>query len=217
MKLMLKTGLILATVFASTFILSRIFDIISFESIRQVLYSIQSQPDILVGGVIALLLFLDIFIAVPTLTVVLLSGYFLGFFQSILYVFPGLFAAAMTGYFISAKWGEGMLNLIEKDPEEKIKMKKLFVHHGTTMLILSRAMPILPEITASLAGICKMPLKRFISGWFLGTIPYMLIGTYTGSISDMDNPSPAIFGAIIISGTLWLSWAYFFKKKSAQI
>jgi len=217
MKSLIKIGLILGGTFASTFLLSQVFDVITFANIRQVLYNIQHQPDLIVGIVVTTLLFLDIFIAVPTMTIILLSGYFLGFTNSLVFVFVGLFAAAITGYFISLKWGEKLLRFIEKDFESQQKMKKLFHQHGSTMLIISRAMPILPEVTACLAGICKMPFRRFIFSWLMGTIPYAFIAAYSGSISDLNNPSPAIFGAILISGCLWVAWYYFIKRNNIKV
>jgi len=79
------------------------------------------------------------------------------------------------------------------------------------MILLSRAMPILPEITACLSGLTKMSPTKFIVAWMLGSYPYILIATYAGSISTLDNPMPAIYTALAITLAMWVAWSLFYK------
>jgi len=81
------------------------------------------------------------------------------------------------------------------------------------MILLSRAMPILPEVTACLAGMTKMKFSKFILAWLISTIPYVLIISYAGSASSIENPKPAIYTAIGISVTLWSGWYLFINAK----
>ncbi len=85
------------------------------------------------------------------------------------------------------------------------------------MILLSRAMPILPEVTACLAGMTKMKFSRFLLAWCLSTIPYVLIVSYAGSVSSLENPKPAIYTAIGISATLWAGWYLFNKKRKNKL
>lgn len=206
MKLLIKTSAILAAIFASTYILIHMSGWITMEEVEELIRGIRGLPGTTLGLAVTGLLFVDIFIAIPTLSVITLGGYLIGFPWALLYVITGLLSATLAGYWISLKWGDGLLSFIEKDEASKERMRRLFQDYGITILILSRALPILPEVTACLAGITKMPVKRLMTGWALGTLPYALIATYSGSISDVNNPYPAIMGALVLSGALWLSW-----------
>jgi len=213
MKLLIKSTLILATLFLSTFIVIKFTGLLTVEDIEAMFETLKSQPSYLLGGVVILLLFADLFIAIPTMTVILLAGFFIGYPIAPLFVFIGLLLAAFTGYFLSRLWGEKLLRKIEPDENQIIQMQTLFDKHGMLVLILSRAIPILPEVSACLAGASKMPFSKFVLGWSLGTIPYLLIVTYSGSISDINNPFPAILTAIAVTTTLWFTWAWFLHRK----
>jgi uncharacterized membrane protein YdjX (TVP38/TMEM64 family) len=90
-------------------------------------------------------------------------------------------------------------------------MKELFNKHGVLVLVLSRAVPMLPEVSSCLAGVCNMSLKRFIIAWLIATLPYITVITYAGSISNFDNPIPAIIAAVSITIILWIMWFIFIK------
>ncbi len=72
------------------------------------------------------------------------------------------------------------------------------------MIILSRA--ILPEVTACLSGMTHMSFGKFLIAWLISSMPYVIIISYAGSISSIDDPMPAIFTAIGITTLLWASW-----------
>ena len=212
MKLLIKTALLLALLFASTFLVIKLTGVLSVEDIRAGFESLKAQPAYFIGALVVLLLFADLFIAVPTMTVIILSGYFLGFQTAMMFSFFGLMLAAFSGYLISRIWGNLLLQKINKNEMQRLEMQTLFHEYGVLVLILSRAMPILPEVSACLAGVTKMPFKKFLLGWGLGSIPYLSIVTYAGSISSFDNPFPAIVTAIAITSSLWLVWFFFMYR-----
>lgn len=213
MKLLLKFAFILAACFAATFVIIKATGVLSIDDIKAGFDSLHSSPAYMIGGLVALLLFIDLFIAIPTLTVIILSGYFLGFAMGAGFALVGLASAALTGYGLSLLWGDKLINKLSKDELQKQQMRETFQQHGVLVLIMSRAMPILPELSACLAGSSRMPLSRFIFGWSVGTIPYVLLATYAGSISSLDKPMPAIMTALGISATLWLVWAYILRRR----
>jgi len=90
-----------------------------------------------------------------------------------------------------------------KDDRQRDEAVATFQEHGFVMILLSRAMPILPEVTACLSGMTRMGFGKFLLAWLLSSIPYIALGTYAGSISSFENPKPAIFTAIGISVVLW--------------
>jgi len=216
MKLLLKTVLILLVVFSSTFLIIKTTGILTIEDIKHYFEVLKNQPSYFVGALVVTLLFADLFIAVPTMTIIILAGYFIGFELASFYVFTGLFSASVTGYFLSRLYGEKLLLKINKDEKQIVQMKEVFNEHGTLMLVIARALPMLPEITSCLAGTCKMPFYKYLLAWAIGSIPYLLLIAYAGSISDLSNPKPALYTAFSITGCLWLAWFVFIKKYSFQ-
>lgn len=89
MKTLLKVMITIALIFASTFIMGRALDILTEDNARLWLETASMASAITVFAVVVGLLFIDLFVAVPTLTIVILGGFFLGFELG--------FWAAMTG------------------------------------------------------------------------------------------------------------------------
>lgn len=216
MKLLIKTILILATIFTTTLLIVKFSGALSIEDIKQIFQTLKSKPSYILGSLIVFLLFIDLFIAVPTMTIIILAGYFIGFELAVFYTFIGLLLASLTGYFLSLKYGMRILDKLTNDEEQKIEMLELFNKHGVLVLVLSRAVPMLPEISSCLAGACNMSLKRFLFAWSLGTIPYLCVIAYAGSISNLDNPMPAILAAIFITTLFWFLWLIFMKRNKIK-
>lgn len=217
MKLLIKSVLILMVIFTSTLLLIKFSGVLTIEDIKAIFETLKSKPSYILGSIIVVLLFVDLFIAVPTMTVIILAGYFIGFELAVVYTFIGLLLASLTGYFLSRKYGLKLLNKLTSDQEQVEQMKELFNKHGVLVLILSRAVPMLPEISACLAGTCSMSVKRFLTAWSLGTIPYLCVIAYAGSISNLDNPMPAIYAALGITLTFWFIWMVFTKINKLQL
>ncbi len=218
MKPLLKVMIILALIFASTFILGRVFGILTVENIQLWLEQVQAIDLVWVFGLVLLLLFIDLFVAVPTLTITILAGFFLGFPLGAGAAFGGMTLAALGGYAISWRWGELGVKLLVKDAEQRNQLVDSFHRNGPVMILLSRAAPIVPEVTACMAGVTRMPLARFLLFFTISSAPYVAIAAYAGSISSIENPQPAIYAAIFICSTLWTGWWLFrrYEKNRAS-
>lgn len=212
MKLLLKTVFVLASVFMSTFLILSILGVLSKEDIEVMLHQTKDISSLALGIAVAGFLYADLFIAVPTLTISLLAGFFLGFAHGFVAVTSGFLLAGYTGYFISARFGEQLLHRISTK-DNVLEMQELFKRHGLIMLLICRATPVLPEVTACLSGLSRMPLSRFTMGWLINSLPYAALATYAGSVSTLENPMPAIYTAIGISGTLGMSWFLFMRRR----
>ena len=206
MKPLIKLFLIIAACFAATFLLIKFTGILTVEQIEGWLILAKELSPIYVGALIALLLFADLFIAVPTLTITILSGFFLGHTYGAISALIGVTLAGVCGYVLSRYYGDTILNILIRDEVERNNAVTTFQKHGFIMILLSRVMPILPEVTACLSGITQMAFYKFILAWLISSVPYILIASYAGSISTIENPKPAIFTAIGISLFLWISW-----------
>jgi uncharacterized membrane protein YdjX (TVP38/TMEM64 family) len=208
-KHLIKVMLVLASVFATTFIVGRLLGILTIENVRIWLEAVQNTNPAWVAALVVALLFIDLVVAVPTLTITILAGFFLGFPMGFAASLTGMSLAAFTGYAMSRIWGGRVLNFLVKDNAEQRAMKETFQISGPAMILLSRAAPIAPEVTACMAGVTRMPFSRYLLLFALSTVPYVAIASYAGSVSAVESPQPAIFAAIILYGVLWCGWFWF--------
>ena len=206
MKPLLRVFLIIASIFATTFLLIKLTGVLTVEQIEGWLIQAKELSPFYVGSIIALLLFTDLFIAVPTLTVTILSGYFMGHAYGAIAALTGILLAGICGYVLNRYYGNAILGFLLKDESKRNEAIDAFQKHGFAMILLSRAMPILPEASACLSGMTRMPFIKFLMAWLLSSVPYVLIATYAGSISSFENPKPAIFAAIGITVFFWVAW-----------
>lgn len=217
MKHLLKVIAIIGALFALTFLLLKSTGVLSVEQIKMWLLQAKEVSPKYVGIIVMLLLFSDLFVAIPTMTVITLSGYFIGFQYGAMASITGLSLAGISGYWLSHILGERVFDFILRKEKAKQEAKETFRMHGVVMILLSRAIPILPEVTACLAGMTQMKFLKFLLVWLLSTVPYVLILTYAGSVSSIENPKPAIYTAIIISATLWTGWFLFNRKQKSNL
>jgi uncharacterized membrane protein YdjX (TVP38/TMEM64 family) len=215
-KSLLKIILIIGSLFASTFIILKVTGVLSIENVRYYFEQALTLSPFILFILVFSLLFADLFIAVPTLTVIILSGFFLGFPLGFLASFLGLFFAGFSGYFICRFFGGNFLNFIIKDKDKISELKEDYSKYGAIIILLSRAVPILPEVSACISGMTKMPLLKFSLAWIIVTIIYTGFGSYFGSISTLENPMPAILGGMGISAFFWISWLIFLRYKKKK-
>lgn len=213
MKSLIKVMLILGSAFAFTFILGRMFGILTVENVKNWLELAGNVDPLWLAGTVIFLLFLDLFVAVPTLTITILAGFFLGFPAGAIAAATGMSLAAFSGYAISRIWGERAISFLVRDKNDRQEMAETFRKNGPTMIVLSRAAPIMPEVTACMAGATNMRFPLYVGYFTLSTLPYALIAAYAGSVSSPDSPLPAIYAALTLYAGLWIGW-YFFRKKS---
>lgn len=211
MTVLIKLFLVLVAFFASTFVVIKLSGVLTVDDIRAWLEVARSVSPWTIGLVVAGLLFADLFIAVPNLTVCILSGYFLGFELGAFFNILGVSAAGITGHLLSRSMGRRLLEKIVRAPEKIKEMEDIFNRHGFVMILISWALPILPEATACLSGFTRMPFWKFLSAWVLGAYPYVTIAAYAGSVSTLSDPKPAIYAAIGLSAFFWLMWAIFLR------
>jgi uncharacterized membrane protein YdjX (TVP38/TMEM64 family) len=216
MRELVKIGLALAAIFASTFLILRLSGTLTLEEIRAWLSSAHIAP-VYVALLVIVLLFADLFIAVPTLTISILAGYFLGPWAGAAAAAAGMLSAGITGYWLSRRYGTALLKRIYRDERKLEEMRAVFAESGLLVLLICRALPILPEVSCCLAGATRMPFWRFLAAFSVGTIPFAAIASYAGSVSSIGNPMPAILVFIALPGTLWLGWFFFLRARRRTV
>ena len=215
MKPLLRIILVLAVIFASTFVIIRLSGVLTEDDITAWLEASTNINPWYVASAVVLILAIDIFIAVPTLTTCILSGYFLGFIWGGLTASVGLLAAGLIGYWMSRLLGERIFKIIIRSEEKREEAKTTFGQYGLAMIMLSRSSPIFSEVCACMAGMTRMKFTKFFLAWSVNSIPYALIAAYSGSISSFENPKPAIYTMIGLYMVLWLFW-FLYKKLRAK-
>jgi len=161
-------------------------------------------------------MFADLFIAVPTIPVMSLSGYFLGVLWGGTASSIGLILAGVVGYWLSSKYGDRLMKRILKNEKERMEAILTYQEHGAVVILLSRAVPMLPEISACMAGMTKMPFGKFLILWLSSIIPCSFVAAYAGSVSSVEDPRPAILTAVGISVSYWLAWFIFTRLKKKK-
>ena len=212
MKSLIKVILVMAVIFAATFLLAKVFGILSVEHIQRWLEEAHQTSNTLLIMVVVTLLFADLFVAIPTLTICILAGYFLGFGLGVIAALIGVTLAGVCGYWISRFYGDTFLRKLLKDEQQRQQLNASFQQHGFVMILLCRAVPILPEVSACLAGMTLMPFLRFMLAWAMVSVPYVLIAAYSGSISSVSDPKPAIITAVGLTASFAIGWAVFKRK-----
>ncbi len=202
---LLKLAGVLAIAFASTFLVMQGLGLMPAEGVIRWLQGLRDiHPLWLAAGVVALLM-LDLLVAVPTMMTILLAGWLMGPWLGGAVAALGLMAMGATGYGIGRLAGRRVLGWMLKDPARLAGIEAAFARNDLLTLVVCQALPILPELSATLAGIARMHPGRFALGYGLGVIPFSFIVAHGGAASQPDDLRPAILTVIAVSGGLLIA------------
>lgn len=208
MKDLIRIALILAAGFASTFLIVQWLDLLPEEGVVRWLEGLRAlHPGWLMAGVVALLL-LDLFIAVPTMATILLAGWLLGPWLGGATAGLGLMLLGTTGYAIGRIAGRPVLKRLLRDEARLAGIETAFARNDLLTLAVCQAMPILPEVSAVMAGVARMHPLRFALGYGIGVIPFAFVVASGGAASSPDDLRPAILTVIGVSALLLLLWRF---------
>ncbi len=214
MKSLVKLYLIIIGVFALIFVLVNLTGILSVADIKTYLNEIKYANPYKIALIVTALLASDVFLSVPTILIVTYAGHILGFKLGLAASTTGMLISGSIAYILCRISGNKMLSILIKDKKQIDEVNSIFHRLGFGMLIIARALPMLPEATCCLSGMMKFNVLKFIFYYLLGTLPYAIVLTYLGSISSADNPYPAFIGIGIVYAILYLLW--YFKLRHTQ-
>ncbi len=206
MKELLKVAVVMALIFASTFLLLNSTGLVTEEGVTAFLQQAHQIHPAWMAVIVIGLLSLDLLIAIPTMTTVLLAGYFMGPVLGGTASAMGLMTLGLGGYGMGGRFGRPVLARLFKDEAKLAEIEQAFAKNDLLTLFACQALPILPELSCTLAGIARMRFRRFLFGYAVGVVPFAFIVAWAGSISTLSNPGPAIYTAIAISVSLLLVW-----------
>ena len=206
----------LIAVFAAIALASTLLGVLDVEDVQRWLGRANDVSPFYIILLVAILLSIDLFLAVPTLTVTLLAGYYLGITIGSLSAYAGMSGCALLGYYLGASRGERLLAFIVREQAARRELQESFQRDGSVMIVLSRSAPMLPEACACLAGATNMNLFRFFLRHTLGTVPYVFLATFLGERMRDTNPAPVVLGAMIAYALVWAIWLAWRKRRNSQ-
>ncbi|MFH2093861.1 MAG: VTT domain-containing protein [Pseudomonadota bacterium] len=154
-----------------------------------------------------LLLLADLIMPVPATGVLASLGAVYGVLPGALFGTIGSAGAGMLGYGAARLLGPKVTQLIATRKERE-KFKVFFDQWGGYAIIISRILPLLPEVLTILAGISGMKFSKFILALLAGTIPVCFLFAWIGHFSE-DTP---VFGLLISVLIPVLLWPLFTKR-----
>jgi uncharacterized membrane protein YdjX (TVP38/TMEM64 family) len=147
------------------------------------------------------LLMVDLLLPIPGTIVMSALGAVYGFWIGGLIATIGSMLAGILGYgvgrFFDEKFAKRWLG--EKDFE---KGRSLFDKSGAWVVAVSRALPILPEVLACMAGLLRMPFGKFVIALACGSIPMGFLFAWIGAIGR-DQPAWGLAFSLGVPAVLW--------------
>ena len=150
-----------------------------------------------------LLLAGDLVLPVPGTVVISALGYIYGVWVGGLLAAAGLGTAGLLGYGAGRLFGERFARRWLGDADFE-KGKTFFARGGGWAVAISRALPILPEVSSCTAGLVRMPFRRFVVALACGSVPTGFLFAAIGSVGR-DAPGWAVGLSLLIPAALW--WA----------
>ena len=215
MKGILKVFFLLVGVFSTSFILNLHFQWITVESVRETLEALRASPHaaLWIALVVIAVLSIDSVLAVPTITTIVLAGYFLGPVQGGTSASIGILIAGSICFWGSRLGGERFLRKIVAEDEAR-RLRVWFENSGGLALLLSRALPMLPEVLSCLAGMSGMKAARYYLLFALGNVPFAFLAAYAGSRSSLDKPWPALVVGMGVPAVAYLIWFLLGRRRT---
>lgn len=158
------------------------------------------------------LLMADILLPIPGTVVMSALGAVYGFWIGGFLSAIGSMLAGMSGYgvgrFFDEKFAKRWLG--EKDFE---KGRSIFEKSGAWVVAMSRALPILPEVIACMAGLLRMPFRTFVIALACGAVPMGFLFAWIGMLGR-EQPAWGLAFSLGVPAVLWSAAAVMRRKNS---
>ena len=143
----------------------------------------------------------DLILPIPATAIMAALGNVYGVWLGTLISVIGSLSAGFSGYLAARLLSKKAIRIIASENEIE-RFRNFFDTWGGGAVIISRIMPILPEVISILAGLARMSLVRFGVALVLGTVPTCTIFAFMGSYQGL-NPSISILLATLIPLACW--------------
>lgn len=158
------------------------------------------------------LLIADLVLPIPSTGILGGMGVALGWLPAALWGWAGLSLSGLTGYAIGRLGGTRLADRVV-DPGVRARHQAQFNDWGSTAIVVTRLLPILPEVFSVLSGLVRMRFSRFVFATLLGSIPPALVYTWLGA-QAREHPGPALWGLVGITAAAWLVFLTLHRRRS---
>ena len=159
--------------------------------------------DLSTAWIIALSLMVsDLFLPIPASALMTAIGAKYGFLLGFSINVSGLLLAGLTAYAIARFLGRKKAGMLCSE-KELAEYGAFFNKWGGASIIISRALPILPEVTSLMAGFAGMNFKKYLLSLLAGSVPVALLYSWLG-ITTADEPAWGMAVAVSIPLLLWI-------------
>jgi len=156
----------------------------------------------------------DLVLPVPATGIMAALGNVYGVFAGTLFSVIGSAGAGFIGYGVARFLG-GKGSRFLASEEELRRFQHLFDQWGGMAIIISRIMPVLPEVLTILAGIARMHPGRFSVSLLLGTFFTSLLFSWIGYASR-SLPGYGMLAAVLVPLLIWPVFLKFVRGKQVR-
>lgn len=161
-----------------------------------------------------LLLVSDLLLPIPGTVVMSALGFVYGTIAGGLIACAGSFVSGSLGYLLCRCLGRtAALRLL--GPKDLERGERLFANAGGWIVVLSRWLPILPEVVACMAGLTRMPGRTFFFAVACGSLPLGFAFAAVGH-SGVVDPKLALVLSAALPAMLWLVIYPYIKARASH-
>lgn len=152
----------------------------------------------------------DLLLPLPATIIMAAIGYIYGPIAGGLISAAGSFLAGSLGYWLCRLLGEGTARRLlgEKD---FVLGKKLSGNVGGWVVVLSRWLPVFPEVVSCMAGLTRMPAAYFHAALLCGSLPLGFIYAFIGH-TGLEHPAIAVGLSAVVPALIWSIMGPVFKR-----
>jgi len=150
------------------------------------------------------LLAADLFLPIPSSLIMMLSGAAFGVLWGSVFSLVGSIGGEWLGFELVRRDGRRASSKMVGDDELE-RLSRVFARHGTAVVVVTRALPVVMETMSVVAGLSKMKRSTFLIASLLGTAPIVVVYAYAGAISRQTGSLvPALIMLIAVAGLGWI-------------
>ena len=150
-----------------------------------------------------LLLAMDLVLPVPATAVMAALGFVYGPLAGGLLGAAGSILSGLLAYGLCRLLGRrGAARLL--GPGDLARAERLFARVGGWLVVLSRWLPLFPEVIACMAGLARMPAGAFVAALACGSLPLAFAFAAVGH-AGVDRPGLALGLSALLPPLLWLA------------
>lgn len=163
-----------------------------------------------------LLLVTDLLLPVPATAVIGGLGYVYGGLAGGVLGAAGSFLSGMVAYEGCRRWGMRAADRV-LGTEDRARAERIFAGGmGGWLVALSRWMPLLPEMTACMAGLTGMGRGRYYAALASGCVPMGLTFAFIGA-TGVERPGLALGLSAALPAVLYGVAAWYVKRRGSAV